>query len=57
MGEWKPDVLGPPFEQRTLRLGAEAGAEAGTEAGAEGSTEVVATLVRYAAMQGWLLEP
>jgi hypothetical protein len=46
MGEWQPDVLGPPFEQRTLRLGAEAGAEAGTEAGAEGSTEVVATLVR-----------
>jgi alpha-beta hydrolase superfamily lysophospholipase len=48
MGEWQPDVLGPPFEQRTLRLGAEAGAETGTEAGAEGSTEVVATLVRYA---------
>jgi alpha-beta hydrolase superfamily lysophospholipase len=24
MGEWAPDVLGRPFEQRTLRLGAEA---------------------------------
>lgn len=35
MGDWQPDVLGRPFEQRTLLLGAEAGAK------------VVAALVRY----------
>jgi len=39
MGEWVPDVLGRPFEQRTLPLGVEA-----TE---EGEHELVATLVRY----------
>jgi len=35
MGEWEPDVLGHPFEQRTLPLGRES------------DQEIVATLVRY----------
>lgn len=39
MGDWQPDILGAPFEQRTLRLGAEA-----IEGG---SIDIVATLVRY----------
>ncbi|MHA7984163.1 alpha/beta hydrolase [Rathayibacter sp. CAU 1779] len=39
MGEWVPDVLGRPFEQRTLPLGA--------EAGGVGRRELVATIVRY----------